>query len=146
MEISRKEIQAVSCIKTNPKYFYKYATNQSKVRVEVGPLKDLDGHTTDVPEEIVEILRLQYEGVFSQPHSDKIIDSPTNFFKEVPMPNLTDIEFTTNDIETAIKEISISAAAGPDQFPAALLKNCAAELSAPLHIFYRNSLDSRYIP
>ncbi|KAK3888733.1 hypothetical protein Pcinc_007208 [Petrolisthes cinctipes] len=51
-----------------------------------------------------------------------------------------------DDIVNAIKEIGTNAAASPDQFQAALLKNCAKELRAPLHILFRNSIDTGIIP
>ena len=40
----------------------------------------------------------------------------------------------------------VNAAPGPDRFPAALLKNCKEELSNPLYIIWRKSLDSGEIP
>ncbi|KAG0710817.1 hypothetical protein GWK47_022002 [Chionoecetes opilio] len=67
LEDDRKEIQAVACIKTNPKYFYKYAANKSVMRASVGPLTDSDGRTINEPKEIVEELLLQYKSVFSNP-------------------------------------------------------------------------------
>ncbi|KAK3888729.1 hypothetical protein Pcinc_007204 [Petrolisthes cinctipes] len=51
-----------------------------------------------------------------------------------------------DDIVNAIKEIGTNAEASPDQFQAALLKNCAKELRAPLHILFRNSIDTGIIP
>ena len=54
LENDRKETNAVSCIKTNPKYFYKYAANKSIVRTSVGPLTDSEGRTINEPQEIVE--------------------------------------------------------------------------------------------
>lgn len=147
-EVERKESQAVSHIKTNPKYFYKYAGSKSKVKAEVGPLKDEQDRLIREPEEIAELLRLQYEKVFSTPSEKKIILSPRDFFAEdtESMPSLTDIKITETDIIAAIKDIGNNAAVGPDQFPALLLKNCDKEISVPLCIFYRNSLDCGLIP
>lgn len=145
-ENMRKEIQAVSCIKTNPKYFYTYASNKTNVRTGVGPLTTTTGKFIYEPEVIADLLRQQYESVFSHPHHEKVIKNPNEFFSKVLTPNITDISFNMDDIVNAIKEVGISAAAGPDQFPAALLKNCAKELSEPLHILFRNSLDTGIIP
>ena len=147
-ENARKEVHAVSCIKTNSKYFYKYAATKSQVRAGVGPLRDTNGRITREPTEIADVLRQQYEEVFSIPCTQKLVHSPHDFFhQDIDLtPKLTDIEFTTHNIQEAIKEMGTNAAAGPDQFPAILLKNCPEELSTPLHIFYRNSLDSGMIP
>ena len=147
-EIGLQEAHAVSCIRTNPKYFYKYAANKSKVKVAVGPLTDSNGRSRNEPQEIVEILQKQYSGVFSHPLSDKLIQSPTDFFHShsFSVPALTDINVTEQHIMEAIKQIAPNAAAGPDFFPALLLKNCAAELRTPLSVIYRNSLNSATIP
>lgn len=40
----------------------------------------------------------------------------------------------------------MNAAAGPDQFSAALLKQCEGELSALLLVLYRNSLQTGKVP
>lgn len=53
-ENDRKEIQAASCIKTNPKYFYKYAANKSVVRASVGPLTDVHVQPINKVQDIVE--------------------------------------------------------------------------------------------
>lgn len=148
LENDRKEMQAVSCIKTNPKYFYKYAANKSVVRANIGPLTDSDNRTISEPQEIVEELLLQYKSIFSSPVENKIINSPKEFFSQDTnsVSKLTDIYLSRDNIENAIKEVTTNSAAGPDLFPAVLLKSCASELSVPLLIFYRNSLDTGTIP
>lgn len=78
----KRESQAVSHIKANPKFFYKYAETKSKVKAGVGPLKDEQGHLIKDPEGIAELLKLKYEEVFSTPSEDKIILSPKDFFCE----------------------------------------------------------------
>ncbi len=45
-----------------------------------------------------------------------------------------------------IKELNTNSAAGPDNFPAILLKRCARELSVPLLMLYRNTFDTGIIP
>ena len=45
----------------------------------------------------------------------------------------------------AIKDIKNNSAPGTDHFPAILMKECAEELSEPLFILWRHSLDSRDI-
>ncbi len=64
------------------------------------------------------------EAVFSERRYDKIIQSPIEFFNQVsdPTANISNINFTPSDIQVAIKGVASNAAAGPDQFPAILLK------------------------
>ena len=148
VESDSKEKKAVACIKTNPKYFYKYAANKSTVRPRIGPLTDSEGRTISEPREIVNTLLLQYKSVFSNPIISKKIDSPTDFFHHDTncSSKLSDINLTKINIEEAIKEVASNSAAGPDHFPAILLKSCAEELSVPLLIFYRSTLESGIIP
>lgn len=148
MEGKKKEMQAVACIKNNPKYFYKYAASKSIVRARVGPLTDSDGRTVHEAQEVVEVLLRQYESAFSTPRKKHVIDSPEDFFRQIPdcTSQLTDIPLNRRDIEEAINEISNNSAAGPDHFPAVLLRHCATELSVPLLSLYKNSLQCGIIP
>ena len=50
------------------------------MKAGVGPLKDEQGHLKKEPEGIAELLKLQYEKVFSTPSKDKTILSPKDFF------------------------------------------------------------------
>ena len=89
------------------------------------------------------ILQDQYQKVFSNP------DTETNIHideESEPSATLEDIEFTEQDIINAIKLIPPQAAGGPDKFPACILKECKLELSKPLYMIWRKSMDSGVIP
>ena len=146
-ELQLDETKAISCIKENPKYFYKYASNKSKVKTPIGPLM-IDGILTDDNLKICDELRLQYEKVFSQPLLTNIISDSSTFFETNNDDDsvLSNIEIKIADILKQIKTISNNAAAGPDQLPAIFLKNCASPLAKPLLILYNNSLNTGIIP
>ena len=91
--------------------------------------------------EMTEILSQQYSSVFSKP---KQVDSDSASLGDGP--KLSDINFTTEDIENAIKELKSNAAAGPDGFPAILLKKCSTQLAVPLTILWRKCLGDGFIP
>ena len=100
-----------------------------------------------------ELLRKQYESVFSIPKEEYAIKDISQFFKinEVVQQNsgktlLTDIDFSMEDVKNAISKIKNHAAAGPDSWPAILLKNCKDELSLPIFTLWKSSLDSGIIP
>ena len=139
-EIDMEE-KAVEAIKTNPKYFYTYTKKRSKCTSKIGPLlKDKD-QLTDDNKEMAELLSKQYSSVFSKPKAASDDEEP------VPPGNkLSDIQFTSKDMEDVIEELSSNAAAGMDGFPAILLKKCKTQLSLPLTIFWRKCLDDGYIP
>ena len=61
-------------------------------------------------------------------------------------PSLVDIDFTVEDIEAACSELKSTSAAGADGVPACLLKLCKKQLSKPLNILWRSSLDKGEIP
>ena len=88
-----------------------------------------------------EILKRQYDAVFSVPLSSMMTASDI-FDQNVATEDssLTDIIFEPSDIEEAINELSQNSAAGPDQFPAFLLKRCKKEMGIPLHIIWKKSL------
>ena len=98
-------------------------------------------------EKLVDIcikLEEQYTSSFSHPDLKFKIQNPEEFFStndENAGPKLCDINFTQKSIIDAIGEVKNNAAPGTDRFPATLLKKCADELSEPLYILWRHSLD-----
>ena len=92
------------------------------------------------------ILSEQYSSVFSTPKSPLL--GPSEYYSDDDHddPYLSDIPFTQDDIRDAMKEIPSTASAGPDRFPAILLKKCSGVLSEPLYILWRKSLDNGDIP
>ena len=78
------------------------------------------------------------------------MNEPKQFFgtpaDESSITSLTDITFTEKDIQGACAELRESSAAGADGVPFSLLKVCRNELSRPLFILWRASLDQGCIP
>ena len=143
-ELLYEEQKAVEAIKINTKYFYHYVKKRAKVRNIIGPIKH-EGELIYDSSQISEVLNKQYESVFSrtkyteekewQPMTPSITDS-----------ELTDIKFTTDDIQRSISAIRTYAAAGPDQIPAVVLKKCAHTVCTPIYNLWRNSLNTSTIP
>ena len=144
----QEEAKAIKFIKTNPKYFYSYANRYSKTSNRIGPLMNENGENVYSNKEISELLRKQYDSVFSTPHQNMIVNDPDTFFpdNEVNTPKLQDITFNEQDIINAINKLSESAASGPDGFPAILLKKCKFALAQPLYLIWRKILDNGNIP
>ena len=96
-------------------------------------------------EGICQKLSEQYSSSFSTPNPNFNIGNSREFFRYIEdhnSPQLSDITFTKTEIEEAICNIKSDSAAGPDHFPAMLLKECSVELSEPLYILWRHSLDN----
>ena len=134
------ETRAIQSIKANPKYFFSYARQKSKIHIPVGPLTDSAGNMDSTAAGMANILSKQYEQAFSSPVS--LAFNASN----APIPQLEDFDFTEDDIIRAIDEVSNNAAPGPDGFPAILLRNCRNELARPIYTLWRKSLDSGEIP
>ena len=139
IEASNAEYKAVKAIKKNPKYFFSYANKFRKTFSKIGPLLDSTSEYTSDPKEMANLLRQQYASVFSTPLDDFKYD-------DICENNLSDVDFTKEDIIEAINELAPAAAAGPDGFPALLLKKCKHILAHPLYLLWRKSLDTGTIP
>ena len=140
-ESQRKEEKIISKIKINPKAFYSYAKRNSKIKSKIGPLLDKEGKLNSEPQIMANLLQDQYLKVFSNPCKKTKFTPNTNTNCKIH-----DIQFSEKDIENAIKLIPTNAAAGPDKFPATVLKNCKESLSKPLYLIWRKSLDTGQIP
>ena len=141
---NKREQQAISKIKCNPKFFFSYAKSLSKTKVGIGPL--ICNRTKTLiasPSKMAEILNEQYSSVFSNPRKDTAVFCDNDPACEI---SIEDIQFTDADILAAIKELTASSAAGPDGFPAILLKKCGTALSGPLAHILRRSLNDGKVP
>ena len=99
------------------------------------------------PDFAAETLRQQYNSVFAVPMPGWTVDKPNEHFGLVDGADiLSDVKFSPKDIQEACAELKGTAAPGPDGVPAMLLKSCRKELSKPLHLLWRSSLDNGSIP
>ena len=98
------------------------------------------------PQKMAEILSEQYKSVFSEPMNAHPITHPNPEFMSTGRGSIYDIEFTKEGLIDAIDDIPLNAAAGPDRFPAILLKKCKNALVTPLYMVWRKSLDESTVP
>ncbi|CAL4152241.1 unnamed protein product, partial [Meganyctiphanes norvegica] len=112
----------------------------------IGPFIDATENLVTSSIEMAEMLAEQYSSVYSTPGEP--LPKANELFSDDHTGNkwLHNITFDEEDIVEAIDQISSSAAAGPDRFPAILLKMCKLSLSKPLFIIWRSSLDCGDIP
>ena len=143
-----EEEQAVLNMKENPKSFFSFAKKRQKTKSRIGPFIDPStGAPNSNPDFAANLLSDQYKSVFSEPRPEWLVDNVKEFFtRDAGGPSLPDIQFSESDIEFACQELSCSSAPGPDGLPASLLKTCRRELSKPLYILWRASMDHGVIP
>ena len=89
---SNKENEAISKLKTNPRYFYSYAKWFYKTSNQMGQLVNKAGIVITDSLEKAEMLREQYDSVNSIPRENFKIDDPNSFFDTVDSGIETDEE------------------------------------------------------
>ena len=128
---------------------------QDKTKARVGPFLDPQtGIPNPDPDFAAKLLSEQYSSVFTQPRQEFLVSNPKEFFsgglewrqEHQGRPLLDNIDFTEVDIEMACNELKSSSSPGPDGLPATLLKTASKELSHPLFLIWRASLDQGIIP
>jgi hypothetical protein len=135
------ELAAISKIKTNPKAFYSFAKKSKSPVSSVGPLLDSDDQLQSDPVRMGSILQEQYAKAFSNP--DKANLAEVRVSKLVAQSeSITDIDFDEHDVLDAIKAMGRYSAAGPDKFPALILKECGTVLAPVVTQLWRSSLNS----
>ena len=141
-----KEKQATNAIKTDVKYFFKYANRHKKVSASPSILVDADNNTITDKHVIANLLQDQFRSVFSSPRSCKEYQKyfPNNLLIHNPLP--PDLQITNEDIITAINEMKSSSASPKHDVPARVFKECKNTLCTPLRLFWEKSFESGHIP
>ena len=146
-ENAQQEDQAIFNIKSNPKSFFSFAKSRQKTKSRIGPFLDpASGILNPDVAFTAETLRQQYNSAFSVPRPDWTVTDAAEHFPGDVEDGLNDVEFSPDDIEAACADLKGSASAGPDGVPASLLKTCRKQLSKPLYILWRASMDTGSIP
>ncbi|GAB1603590.1 hypothetical protein Ahia01_000640300, partial [Argonauta hians] len=139
-----EEKKIISQIKSNPRALFSFAKKHKTAASPIGPLTETDGTLTNDALAMAELLQHQYCSVFSSPNSS-VIPVDTVLHPD-PGKILSDISFDYTDFLKAIGNIHQHSSAGPDRFPAKVLKECRHYLARPLSQLWRMSLDASYIP
>ena len=151
-EILHDENKALDRIKSDPSYFSKYAKKFSKTATEVGPLLNANGVLVNDKRSVSEMLLKQFSSVFSTPSANHAIyDIPSLFHDNDQIhsnlnPKLTDIIFTRESVEAAIKSLKANSAPGQDGMTSELLSNCASVISEPLASLFSKSMHEASVP
>ena len=142
-ELKRKELKATECIKQNPKYFFTYSASKSKLKFGIGPFMK-DGEIVNNPKKKADILKDQFESVFSTSPVNDL--STASYPTRADLTTLQEFNITEEDISNQIKKLRKNAAAGPDNIPAILLKNCGEAIASPICKLWKKSLEEGSIP
>ena len=142
---------AVHRIKTDPNYFFKYAKKLFS-NTEVGPLLNASGDLVKDKKSMSNMLLKQFSSVFSSPSTNYAIKEPTCVFYDHDesnssmSPDLTDITFTKDIVESTIKNLKTNFAPDPDGMTCEILAKCAPVISEPLATPFSKSLGEGSVP
>ena len=140
-----EEIKAVNKIRSDSRYFYKYASKFKTSHTSPNILTDEMNVAVTEPEEIANLLQDQFKGVFSVPLSDLQLNNfEYNQLSSVPL--LPDLEITCEHIISAIKEMKPNSKAPRSSIPAKIWKECKLSLCTPLKLLWEKSFISGKIP
>ena len=124
--------------------FNSYIKSKKTNRTTIGPLASVDGTTTTENAEMASILNTFFGSVFSDEDTSNIPSATVGI--NPPNSELGNVTFKALDIKKKIDKLKLSSAAGPDRFSTRLLKETANEISMPLAIIFRKSLESNTVP
>ena len=130
--------------KLNPKLFWKYVQNKTKVTTGISPLTQSDGGVAVSDKDKADVLNSFFSSVFTQenmhniPHLEEGSRSENTF--------LMDILITPQAVAEKLKELDINKAQGPDKIPPRVLKELSQQLSVPLSILFNKSIELGILP
>ena len=131
-------------VKADRKSFFAYARSQSKSTVRVGPLKNDQGIIISDDLDMSKLLNDYFISVFTAENDSRPFMEDR--MRMADAMKLSDIVFTEADIIRRIALIPDDKAAGPDDLSPRFLKRIAKEISEPLVMIFRKSLDEGSVP
>jgi hypothetical protein len=143
---ARKDLERTIALdsKTNPKKFWKYVQEKTKVSSGISTLKKPDGSLAEDDEQKADTLNNFFSSVFI--HENK---SNLPSFTKGERSNglfLSDVRVTAQAVELKLKELDPNKAQGPDLIPPRVLKELHKELAVPLCILFNDSLETGVLP
>ena len=126
--------------KVNPKAFYSYIGGKRSNRTGVGPLQDANGNIITDDRLQAQMLNDFYASVFEQeraesPHIDQW-DGPT----------IQSVAITESIVKEKLKNLKRFSSPGPDGIENIVLLEACEELSVPLMILFKKSLQTSVVP
>ena len=136
------ETNLASNIKTNPKKFWSYVNQTTKVKPGVSMLEREDGTVIENDVDIAKLLNDYFCSVFTRKHLDNIPSLSPRIFGI----SLSDVQITFEEVSQQLLRLQSHKSAGPDQCHPCVLYNIQESLVAPLTLIYNKSLKDGILP
>ena len=127
--------------RVNKKAFFRYVNSKLTVRPEITALQTKDGTIVVEDSEIVEVQVDYFSTVYTSHKGEQMPE-----MKEMTTAELCDIVITPEIVGSKLKKLDENKSSGPDVFHPFVLKETAEEISVPLAVIYRKSLDEGVCP
>ena len=138
----RHEDNLVNRLKYTVKPFWRHVNTRLKTKSRVEDLKDTHGRIYSTDTEKATLLNNYFSSVFTV----EDLNSIPPFEERFRGPPLRDIEITPNLVQKQLRSLKPDGSPGPDKLHPRVLREAAAELSKPLAIIFRKSIDTGELP
>jgi len=140
------EKKLVKDIKNNPKAFYSYVRSKSRTKDKIGPVTDSNGRLVDDDLEMCEEFNSYFTSVFTREDISAGIPEAEKLFNVDEHDALLDVFFNQVDALKIINKLHCNKAPGVDGLVSNIFIETASNISLPLYIIFRNSLDNGIVP
>ena len=141
--VKLKEKDIAMSAKENPKKFWSYVKSKSKTKTSIADLYTDESKTTltDSDEAKANVLGNFFSSVFTIEPEDLL---PELNLKNIPVIN--EIEINLDIVKKKLDALLINKSSGPDGLSARVLKEMSDVIAVPVHILFKNSLQTGSIP
>ena len=120
--------------------FWKYIRSKRKETSTINVLQRPDGSDAIDSTEKANILKSQYESVFTS------VQPTLPTIDQCDIPTIPRIQITTAGVMKQLQDLNASKASGPDLIPTRILKECAIEVAPYLRTIFQQSIDYGTVP
>lgn len=135
------EKKLASDLKNSSKPFWRYCKTRMKSQGKIGKLEGSDGKELITPEEKVQELNAFFTSVFT---NEDLEDLPIP--EQVVNESLDHVSITREKVKQKLLHLNVTKTPGPDGIHPRFLRETAEELSLPLSIIFKESLESGKMP
>ena len=139
------ETKLAQNIKHDTKSFFAYVRSKSRTKDKVAPLLDENGKLSTDDKINASLLNNFFSSVFTKENSD-YMPAPKQMFHGKDEEMLLAVDVEPQIIEKKLHKLKPNKAAGVDDIHSSMLKELAQQLSLPLSMIFKKSLDEGIVP